>query len=273
VRESPLAGKEKQTLLLENKNAVIYGAGGAIGGAVARAFADEGANVFLAGRTLDPVQMVAKQISSAGGRAEAARVDALDEQAVEKHIDEVVRKAGSIHILFNAIGMGDIQGTPLVDISLDDFAHPVITATKTQFLTARVVARRMKEHRSGVILSITAEPTPAPNLGGFMAACSAIEGLWRSLACELGPYGIRLIILRSAGSPDTAGVQEVWKLHARAAGISLENYQDASGSQTLLRRLPLLAEVANAATLFASDRASAMTGVLANVTCGALVDL
>jgi 3-oxoacyl-[acyl-carrier protein] reductase len=131
----------------------------------------------------------------------------------------------------------------------------------------------MVKQGSGVIMSITAEPTPAPNLGGFMAACSMIEGLWWSLACELGPHGIRLVILRSAGSPDTMGVQEVWKLHAGAAGISLEQYQADSGSRTLLRRLPLLAEVANAATLLASDRTSAMTGVLANVTCGALVDL
>ena len=69
-------------MLRETKNAVIYGAGGAIGGAVARAFAWEGAKVFLAGRTLAPVDAVAREISAAGGVAETARVDALDEQAV-----------------------------------------------------------------------------------------------------------------------------------------------------------------------------------------------
>jgi NAD(P)-dependent dehydrogenase (short-subunit alcohol dehydrogenase family) len=122
-------------------------------------------------------------------------------------------------------------------------------------------------------MSITAEPTPAAGLGGFMAACAAVEGLWRSLAVELGPHGIRLVILRSAGSPDTPAVQQVTKLHAAVAGVPLEEYRAGQGSGTLLRRLPMLAEVANAATLLASDRASAITAAIANVTCGAFVDL
>jgi 3-oxoacyl-[acyl-carrier protein] reductase len=260
-------------MLLENKNAVIYGAGGAIGGAVARAFARDGARVFLAGRTLAKVETVAEELSSAGGTAEAAQVDALDEQAVERHIGEVAGKAERIDILFNAIGMEDIQGIPLLEMPLEDFAQPVVMATRTQFLTARAVARHMVEQGSGVILTVTAEPTPSRNIGGFGVACSAIEGLWRSLAAELGPHGIRLIVLRSAGSPDTPAVQEVWKVHAEAAGVPLEDYTADSGSGTLLRRLPLLAEVANAATIMASDRASAMTGAMVNVTCGALVDL
>ena len=106
-----------------------------------------------------------------------------------------------------------------------------------------------------------------------MAACAAVEGLWRSLACELGPHGIRLVIVRSAGSPDTPAVQQMAELRARVAGISLDEYRASMGGGTLLRRLPMLAEVADAATLLASDRASAMTAAIANVTCGALVDL
>ena len=260
-------------MLLEKKNAVIYGAGGAIGAAVARAFASDGAKVFLAGRTLETVQAVACDISRNGGTAEAARVDALDEEAIGNHVDNVARKAGRIDILFNAIGMEDVQGTPLLEMSIGDVAHPVITAITTQFLTARAVARRMVEEGSGMIMSITAEPTPATNVGGFATACSAIEGLWRSLACELGPHGIRLVILRSAGSPDAPGLRDVLTEHAGAAGKSLEEFVAEMGRRALLRRLPMLAEIANAATLLASDRASAMTGAIANVTCGALVDL
>lgn len=130
-------------MLLAHKNAVIYGAGGAVGGAVARAFARDGARVFLAGRTLAPVETVATEIRAAGGTAEAAQVDALDEQAVEQHIGAVAKEAGRIDILFLAVGMQDVQGTPLVDLSLDDFARPITIATRTQFLTARAVARRM----------------------------------------------------------------------------------------------------------------------------------
>jgi len=261
-------------MLLENKNAVIYGAGGGVGSAVARAFAREGAKVFLAGRTLAKVEAVAKEISAAGGVAEAAQVDALDEQAIEEHIGKVAEQAGSIDILFNAIGMQDVQGKPLIEMSLEDFTRPITIATRTQFLTARAVARRMVRQGSGVILTITAGPArrAVPNVGGFDVACAAIEGLWRTFAAELGSYGIRLVVVGSAGSPDTPDVQETLKLHAGATGKTLEEVLADSGSGTLLGRLPRVAEVANVATLMASDYASAMTGVIANVTCGYIVD-
>jgi 3-oxoacyl-[acyl-carrier protein] reductase len=261
-------------MLLEHKNAVIYGGGGAIGGAVARAFAREGAHLFLAGRTLAKVEAVAEEITAAGGMAETAQVDVLDEEAVDKHIGNVAERARRIDILFNAIGMQDVQGKPLHEMSLEDFARPITIATTTQFLTARAVARRMIRQGSGVIMSITAGPArrALPNVGGFDTACAAIEGLWRTFAAELGSNGIRLVVIGSAGSPDTPDVQETLELHARATGKSLEEVLADSGSGTLLGRLPRVAEVADVATLMASDRAGAMTGVIANVTCGYIVD-
>jgi 3-oxoacyl-[acyl-carrier protein] reductase len=191
-------------MLLVDKYAVVYGGGGAVGGAVARAFAREGANVFLSGRTLAKVQAVAEEISASGGEAETAQVDALHEKAVEKHIGKVAQTAGRSDILFNAIGMEDVQGTPLHEMSLEDFTRPIAIATRTQFLTARAVARRMIGQNSGVILTITAGPArrALPNVGGFDTACAAIEGLWRTFAAELGSYGIRLVVVGSAGSPD-----------------------------------------------------------------------
>jgi NAD(P)-dependent dehydrogenase (short-subunit alcohol dehydrogenase family) len=261
-------------MLLENKNAVIYGAGGAVGGAVARAFAREGAKVFLAGRTLAKVEAVAKEISAAGGVAEAAQVDALDEQAVEEHIGKVAEQAGSIDVLFNAIGMQDIQGKPLTEMSPEDFTRPITIATRTQFLTARAAARHMAKQGSGVIMTITAGPARRAfaNVGGFDVACAAIEALWRTFAAELGRRGIRLVVVGSAGSPDTPDVQETFKLHAKATGKPFEEVLADSGSGTLLGRLPRVSEVASAATIMASDYASAMTGVIANVTCGYIVD-
>ena len=211
-------------MLLEHKKAVVYGAAGAIGGAVARTFAHEGADLFLAGRTKAKVESVAEEISAAGGVAEAAEVDALDEDAIEKHMDDVVARAQRIDVLFNAISLDDVQGTLLVDMSAEDFAQPVIKATRTQFLTARAAARRMVRQGSGVIMSITVAPTPVPHHGGFGVACAAVEGLWRSFAAELGPHGIRLVILRSAGSPDASDVKQTFEHHARAAGISPEEF-------------------------------------------------
>lgn len=261
-------------MLLEDKIAVIYGGGGAIGGAVARAFAREGARLFLAGRTLANVEAVAAEVSAGGGVAEAAGVDARDERAVDSHVDGVVKEAGRIDVLFNAIGMEDVQGTPLIEMPLDDFAHPVATATRTQFLTARAVARHMVGQGSGAILSITAEPAreATNNIGGFGVACSAIEGLWRTLAAELGPHGVRVVCLRSAGSPETPDLKHVFKVHAAAAGHTAEEEAARAGAGRLLRRLPTHAEVGDVATVMASDRASSITGSFINVTCGSPVD-
>jgi 3-oxoacyl-[acyl-carrier protein] reductase len=252
-------------MLLDRKSAVIYGAGGAIGGAVARAFAREGARLFLAGRTLARVRAVADEI----GAADSAQVDAHDEQAVERHLDGVVGKAGAIDVLFNAIGMEDVQGTALVEMRVDDFLHPVLVAARTQFHTARAAARRMALAGSGVIMTITAgPPEPIPYVGGFGPACAAVEGLWRGLAAELGPKGVRVVCLRSAGSPDTPDVRATLERHARALGVTYEECLASFSGATVLKRLPLAAEVANVAAMMASDGASAMTGTFVHVTCG-----
>ena len=123
------------TPLLQDKNAVIYGGGGSIGGAVARTFAREGAKVFLAGRTLATLEEVAEEIRSAGGVVETAQVDALDETSVDEHADAVAASAGGIDIAFNLISLGDVQGTPLVEMRIEDFERPVTTAVRTQFIT------------------------------------------------------------------------------------------------------------------------------------------
>jgi 3-oxoacyl-[acyl-carrier protein] reductase len=261
-------------MLLKNKNAVIYGAGGAIGGAVARAFAREGAKVFLVGRTLATLEAVARDIAQVGGAAEVAQVDAHDKQAIEKHLAEVVKTAGSIDISFNLIGLGDAQGKALVEMTQEHFALRIVNAMATQFLTATAAARHMAQSGSGVILTLTAQVAHKPylNVGGFGVAEAAIEGLCRQLALELGPQNIRVVCLRSAGSPDTPGVDEVFRIHAANAGISREEFEAGVAEKTLLKRLPRLAEVANVAALMASDYANTITGAVTNVTCGEIVD-
>lgn len=261
-------------MLLENKKAVIYGAGGSIGGEVSRTFAREGAEVFLAGRTLASLDSVAKHISAAGGVAETAQVDALDEQAVERHADEVAQKAGRIDISFNLISVPHIQGMPLVDMSVDDFALPVANYAKTQFLTARAAARRMVDTGSGVILMMTTTPDrrAIPLVGPFGVVLAAIEALSHTLAAELGPRGVRVVCLRSTGSPEARGVQDAFAHHAEAAGGKPEDFQASMEDSTMLRRLTTLAEVAQMAAFVASDQASATTGTAINLTCGLVVD-
>jgi 3-oxoacyl-[acyl-carrier protein] reductase len=259
-------------MLLANKKAVIYGGSGAIGGAVARAFAREGANVFLASRSLSKLEAVAEDIRVAGGVAETAQVDALDEQAVEKHAGEVAKKAGSIDVSFNAIGIEDIQGTPLIEMSLSDFSRPIIIATRTQFLTAKAVAPHMIKEGSGVIMMITATPSRIgwPLVGGFGTACAALESLSRQLAAELGTHGVRVICLRSAGSPES--IPDTLDAFAAGKGVTRDEFIASLKEMTLLKRLPSLADVGNVAAFMASDYAGSMTGTVVNMSCGQIVD-
>jgi NAD(P)-dependent dehydrogenase (short-subunit alcohol dehydrogenase family) len=261
-------------MLLHNKIAVIYGAGGAVGGAVARAFARDGAVVFLTGRHLVPVQALAEEIRAGGGTAHAAEVDALDAAAVDDHTAAVLARSGRIDISFNLISNDHLQGTPLVDLAVDDLVAPISARLTTQFLTARAAARQMIKQRGGVVLLLTAQVgrTAWPLVGGFGVACAALEGFARSLAAEVGPYDVRVVCLRSSGSPDAPNVDAAWERHAERADSDQREWHAYMTERTLLRRLPRLSEVADVAVLMASDRASAVTGAVTNVTCGEVVD-
>jgi 3-oxoacyl-[acyl-carrier protein] reductase len=251
---------------LKAKNALVHGAGGAVGGAVARAFARDGARVFLAGRTLASLEIVAKNVRAAGGVAETIETDAFDEQAVEQCTASVFEKAGSIDIQFNAVGFESHQGKALTDLPLNEFSFPIETWTKTQFLTARTAARYMLKQRSGVILMLSASPArlAIPLTAGFGVACAAIEGLSRTFAAELGPEGIRVICIRPHRIGETIPAP-------RTSGSEDPETRELV-AWTLLGRLPTLADVANAAAFLASDQANAITATVANLTCGSNVD-
>jgi NAD(P)-dependent dehydrogenase (short-subunit alcohol dehydrogenase family) len=262
--------------MLKDKVAVIYGAGGAIGGAVARAFAREGAKLFLTGRHLAPVEVVFKDVVSAGGSAEAAEVDALDEHAVDKHLQYVIDAAGRVDISFNAVGIPNrtILGVPLVELDVEQFSLPITTYVTSYLLTARMAARRMVANRSGVIMTVTAlhSRTGIPLVGGYGPAQAAKESLTRGLSAELAPQGIRVVGLRPQGMPETRTIKEAFEPRARASGMTWEQWQEFLASRTHARRLMTLEEMANMAVFMASDRASGMTGTTVNLTMGSLDD-
>ncbi len=249
-------------MLLENKVAVIYGAGGSIGGAVARVFAREGARVFLAGRTQAELDKVAAEIRLKGGVADTAVVNALDEQAVDRYVDTIVEQAGHIDISFNLISYGDVQ-KPLLEISVDDFTQPIVNAMRTQFLTTRAAVRHMIRRQSGVILTFGGSgPQTSPGLGGFKVALDAIEGLRRQWAIELGRQGIRVVTLKTGGiaeslPEDFPGRDDI------VAGLR---------QAAMLNRTATLSDVGNVAAFVASDQARTMTSTEVNISCGAIVD-
>lgn len=260
--------------MLEGKVAVVYGAGGGVGSNVAKAFAREGAQVFLAGRTETTLRSVAQEILKIGKIAEISKVDALDPSAIEAHLKDIVSQTGKLDISFNLIGTSVAMGSRLVDISAERFRNAAFDRVSSYFITMTAAARVMEKQGNGVILGITAPNArlPRANMGGFSIGGAAIESLCRQLALEAGPKGVRVICLRTGGTPDNPVVHEVLEHLAKQRGISLKEIVDSEAQITALKRAPLLREVANAAVLLASDYASAITATTVNASCGELVD-
>ncbi|MBO9202391.1 MULTISPECIES: SDR family NAD(P)-dependent oxidoreductase [Niastella] len=252
--------------MLQNKNAVIYGAGGSLGGAVAKALANAGARVFLTGRNTGPVQKVADEIIVAGGRAVVAQVDAFNETAIRDHLEKMVQQAGTVDISFNATASKVVQNIPLTSMSVEDFITPVTLMTQTRFLTAIAAGKIMMQQRSGVILSLTATPGGIgyPYTGGFALACTAIETLAQNLGSELGVYGVRVVNIRSGGSPDS----KVFRDAIEQLPQEMEPVLAKMKADTMIKKMPLMQDIANVAAFLCSDLATGITGVTVDVTCG-----
>ena len=253
-------------MLLEGKNAVVYGAG-EIGGAVARGFAREGAAVTIANRTGQKAEDLAAAIRADGGRANAAEVDVIDEAAVEAFVGEVARAGGSVDVSFNLIGIDDVQGTPLLDLSWEDYVQPIEKAVRSTFNTARAAARRMVEGDGGAILAFGGSSNGA-NLpkghafGGLLVAFEAVETMRRQLSVEWGEQGVRFVTLRTGGIPET--IPASFEGH--------EALRQSLTDMTLSGEAATLRDVAEVAAFVASDRARTMTAATVNVSAGALLD-
>ena len=263
--------------LLQGKHAVVFGGGGSIGAAVAKEFASEGAEVFLAGRTAKSVEAIAKQIDASGGRAHADVVDALDSAAVEEYFESVVQRTVSLDIEFNATGPRVSEyanGKPAVDLPVDEFMVPVDKVLKAQFITACAAARRMLKQGSGVIIFLTGSPARphTPATSGIGAAFGAVENLTRHMAIELSPAGVRVVCLRTSANPDSRTIQDVTDGIARMMNITREQANANLAESTLLKVSPRTTDTASAAVFLASDRARMMTGTVLNSSAGVVTD-
>lgn len=246
-------------MLLENKTAVIYGGGGSIGGAMADAFAAEGARVFLAGRTPAKLETVADRIRAAGGQVETAVVDAMDAAAVNDHVDSVVEKTGSVDISINLITLEGIF-QPLSDISTPDFVAAIGKALTTQLITTKAAARHMAKQESGVLLFFGgSDPSNAsPGMGNVQVGFDAVESLRRQWAVELAPHGVRTVTLLTGGIVDT--FPDVPEMEGAKQSII-----DASP----LKRAATMADVGAVAAFVASERGRSITSTQVNISFGA----
>jgi len=265
------------SLALQGKRAVVFGAGGSIGAAVAKELAIEGAEVFLGGRTFASVETVAKEIIASGGRAHPAVVDALDGPAVDDYVDTIVQRTGNLDIEFNATGPRISEygnGKPVLDLSISEFMTAVDTVLKAQFITARSAARHMLKQGSGVIVFLTGSPARphGPGASGIGAAFAAVENFMRTFAIELGPEGVRSVCLRIAANPDTRTIQDTTDVIGRMMNITSDQARARLAASTMLKVSPLTSDTAKAVAFLASDRARMLTGTVLNSSAGAVTD-
>jgi NAD(P)-dependent dehydrogenase (short-subunit alcohol dehydrogenase family) len=260
---------------LKGKVAVVYG-NGAVGGAIAKAFASEGARIFLTGLTSAKLKTIADEILFDGGEIETAQLDALDELAVEKHMNEVIGKTGKVDISFNAIGISskNSQHIPLIELSVENFCLPITTYTRSHFITAKAAALRMVKQGNGVILMHTANIShiSTPFSGGRAPAWAAMESLCRSLSVECGAHGVRAVCLLTTAIPETPVIEnafkELFNTTAKASGITWEQFYAVIESKTHRKQLTTLKELTNAAVFASSDDGSAISGAVLNLTAG-----
>ena len=250
-------------MLLEGKNAVVYGAG-EVGRAIALGFAAEGATVHLANRSRDKADAVAEEIRAAGGAARTAELDVLDETAVDQHADAVADQAGSIDIGVSVIGVDDLQGTPMAEMTLADYERPILKAVRSTFLTWRALGRHMIRQRSGVILAFggRGDPIRDYSIGGFQVALDVIEAMRGQFAAENGRHGIRVVTLHTGGLADSIS----------SDGPGGRELLDTLTGQTLLGRIATAEDVGAVAAFAASDKAAMLTATSINMTAGSFTD-
>lgn len=259
---------------LKDKVAVIFAASGAIAGAVAKALATEGANVYVSGRDLEAVATLADEIRQQGGWAEASQVDAMNEAEIESYLRRLVTDCGRLDIVFNGIGVRPSQsdyGVPTTQLSFEQFMKPIETHVGSQFLTARIAAMYMMEvHSPGTILLLTASLSrlKMPFMAGVTAACTAIEGLTRVMAAEFGKAGIRVICLNPTSLPETRTIRETTVANARVMGIPPEVLQQSAASHGLLGKGLTLDDVGKTAAFLASDAGAVFNSHIMDVDFG-----
>jgi NAD(P)-dependent dehydrogenase (short-subunit alcohol dehydrogenase family) len=252
---------------LQNRTAIIWGGAGSIGTATARRFVEEGATVYLAGRT----EAALKEAATATGATGYGVVDVLDESAVTALVARVVAEAGRLDLSFNVAARGDVQGTPLLQMPTADFVKPVVQGITGSFHTARAAAVQMVEQHSGVIVELDSASGrgSGPMMGGTGASDGAKDALVRDLAQEVGPSGVRVVGIWTAGLSDSLTAEKLGAtLGAPVSREMVDGIIANLDSMRMTRKSPNTTQIAATAAFVASDDAAAITGTWINATAG-----
>jgi NAD(P)-dependent dehydrogenase (short-subunit alcohol dehydrogenase family) len=262
---------------LSGKCAVIFGASGSIGAAVAKEIAAEGAEVFLSGRTESAVAEVANQIKMNGGTAHATSLDTTVEASVNSYIDAIVDEAHKIDILLDVSGPLAAHygnGKRSVELSVEEFMLPLTTMVRSRFITSRAGARHMIKEQSGVIILITGSPARGhtPGASAIGAAFGAIENFVENLAYEISPLGVRVVCIRTVANVDSRTIQDTMSLAASRLNIPKDEISARYAQANLLKKPASVQDTANAVVMVASNRGRMLTGTTINATAGATLD-
>ncbi|WP_298299156.1 SDR family oxidoreductase [uncultured Litoreibacter sp.] len=253
-------------MLLEGKNALVFGAGGFLGQHVAKRFEEEGATVFRS------------SVSENANDKDLTAVDAANEASVDAYLDRIAAKAGAIDILVNMSGVQPNlynHGKPASEVSLEQFMMPLSVDTASQFITAKSAFRHMSKQGSGVIVlnTSTLAKVGSPWSPALTASHAATEGLMRSLAHEYGPAGVRVLGVRSEAMPDTPTIDYTFSTMGANMGMSFEEMKGfIEQNKTALKKLPLAKDSAAVFAFAASDMAGFMAGTMLNNSAGHIVD-
>jgi NAD(P)-dependent dehydrogenase (short-subunit alcohol dehydrogenase family) len=252
---------------LQDRTAIIWGGAGSIGIATARRFVEEGATVYLAGRTEATLKDAAAATRAAGYGA----VDVLDEDAVTAFVARVVAETGRLDVSFNVAARGDVQGTPLLQMPTADFIKPVVQGITGAFHTARAAARQMAGQGSGVVVELDSASGrgSGPMMGGTGAADGAKDALVRDLAQEVGPSGVRVVGIWTAGLTDSLSADKLGATLGAPVSQEMVNGIIANlDSLRMTKKSPVTTQIAAIAAFLASDDAASITATWINATAG-----
>jgi NAD(P)-dependent dehydrogenase (short-subunit alcohol dehydrogenase family) len=236
-----------------DRSIIVTGGGRGIGQATARAFAAEGADVLVLGRTVADLEETVAQITADGGQAWLQPCDVTDEAQVDDAVARAAARWDRIDVLINNAGIDD--DTPFLEIDHARWRAVIDTNLTGVFLLSQAVAREMAKAGRGVILhtaSIDASGGDGP-YAAYNASKAGLLGLNRTLALELAALGIRSNCV-SPGFTHTVMTE-------KAVGPDLLSYLNGSFARVPMKRLVKPEEVAQAFLFLASDQASAITGI------------
>ena len=255
-------------MLLENQVAVVTGGARGIGREIALHLAREGADVALLARSVDAMEAVAEELRSLGRRALVVPTDLRDPEAIEAAAQRTLGEFGAVDAVVNNSGVGG-PSAPMWELPLDEWEETFAVNVTGVFLVCKAFLPSMIERRSGsiVIIGSVTGKRPLLNRTPYAASKLALVGMVRTLAHEVGPYGIRANVISPGG---VEGERINWVIEQQAAtqGITQEQARAQFADASPLKRLVAPSDVANAVAFLASDGAAGITGEDMNVSAG-----